>query len=195
MLPIVLNLARVPVLLAGNGPALRKRLALLEDAGAQVDVYSPQPEPDLMAMAGGRLRGRLPEEHEIAAHRLLFVAGLDEHTASRLVAMGRAHRLIVNAEDVPVLCDFHMPAMVRRGDLLLTISTGGHSPALAATLRAWLAERIGGEWADRLREAARMRRALREGGASPARVTQETADLVRCRHWLDDVPPGPATAL
>ncbi len=195
MLPIVLNLARLPVLLAGNGPALRKRLALLEDAGAQVDIYSPQPEPELMAMAGGRLRGRLPEEHEIAAHRLLFVAGLDEHTASRLVATGRAHRLIVNAEDVPVLCDFHMPAMVRRGDLLLTVSTGGHSPALAATLRAWLAERIGGEWADRLRQAAMLRRGLREGGASPARVTQETVDLVHRGRWLEEAPRTPHLAL
>lgn len=195
MLPIMLNAARMPVLLAGRGAALRKRLALLDDAGAQAEVYTPDADAALAAALGSRLHARLPEEREIAAHRLLFVVGLDEHTTSHLVAAGRAHGLLVNAEDVPVLCDFHMPAMVRRGDLLLTVSTGGHSPALAATLRAWLADRIGVEWTERLREAARLRRSLREAGAPASRVTEETAGLVRRRRWLDAAPPGSATAL
>lgn len=195
MLPIVLNLARVPVLLTGAGIALRKRLALLEDAGALVDVYAPHPDADLATVAGSRLRGRLPEDHEIAAHRLLFVAGLDEYTSARVVAVGRAHRLIVNAEDMPALCDFHMPAMVRRGDLLLTASTGGQSPALAAMLRAWLADRFGSEWSGRLQQVARLRRTLRENGAPPALVTQETIDLVRCGRWLEETTPIPHPAL
>lgn len=195
MLPIVLDLARVPVLLAGGGAALRKRLALLDDGGALVDVYAPHPDPELVAEAGPRLRGRLPEDHEIAAHRLLFVAGLDAHQSARLVAVGRANRLLVNAEDLPALCDFHMPAMVRRGDLLLTASTGGHSPALAAMLRVWLAERFGSEWSGRLRQAAGLRRKLRESGASPASVTQETLALARHEGWLEETVHLPQPAL
>ncbi len=60
--------------------------------------------------------------------------------------------MLVNVEDVLPLCDFHVPAVVRRGDLLLTASTGGAAPGLARALREWLAQNFGPEWTDRLKD-------------------------------------------
>ena len=64
--------------------------------------------------------------------QLLFVAGLPEGEARHLAGRARALGVLVNVEDVLPLCDFHVPAMVRRGDLLLTASTGGAVPGPGA---------------------------------------------------------------
>jgi hypothetical protein len=67
MLPITIDAARVRIVLIGNGQAARRRLALLDDAGAtRVEVYAEAPLAVLAAAAGGRLRRRLPTAEEIA---------------------------------------------------------------------------------------------------------------------------------
>jgi precorrin-2 dehydrogenase/sirohydrochlorin ferrochelatase len=185
MLPIALDLADWPVILAGAGRAAELRLALLDDAGAaDVTVFAPDPTPELRAAAGARLRERLPGTEEIAAARLLLLAGLDTAVAAPLAEAARRHRVLVNTEDNPEHCDFHMPAVVRRGALLLSVSTGGASPALARRIRLWLADRFGSEWAARLDEAAELRRRLRAEGASPAQVAAEIEALGDKRGWF-----------
>jgi hypothetical protein len=74
----------------------------------------------------------------LAPLQLLFVAGLDEGEARHLAARARAFGVLVNVEDVLPLCDFHVPAIVRHGDLLLTASTGGAAPGLSRALREHL---------------------------------------------------------
>jgi len=63
----------------------------------------------------------------------------------------RERGVLVNVMDDPAHCDFAAPAVVRRGDLTVSVSTGGRSPALARTLREELEERFGEEWAEVLR--------------------------------------------
>jgi precorrin-2 dehydrogenase/sirohydrochlorin ferrochelatase len=185
MLPIALDLADWPVILAGAGRAAELRLALLDDAGAaDVAVFVPDPTPALRAAAGTRLRERLPGIEELAAARLLLLAGLDPATAAPLAEAARRHRVLVNTEDDTAYCDFHMPAIVRRGALALSVSTDGTSPALARRIRLWLAERFGPEWAARLDEAASLRRRLRAEGASPAQVAAALEALCEQRGWL-----------
>ena len=86
--------------------------------------------------------------------RALWIVGLPDDEAAALAALARSERVLVNVEDRPALCDFHSVAEVRRGDLLLTVSTGGASPGLAARIRARLAADFGPEWAERARPAA-----------------------------------------
>src|ERR1700760_3764789 len=81
-------------------------------------------------------------------------AGLPEGESRLLAGRARALGGLVNVEDVLPLCDFHVPAIVRRGDLLLTASTGGQVPGLSRALRESLADRFGPEWTQRLRELA-----------------------------------------
>ncbi len=186
MLPIALVLADWPVVLAGAGRALAQRLALLDEANAaHVSVFAPDPDPSLRAAAGARLRERLPTPEEIGAARLVLLAGLGQPDTIRLAAAARRSRALLNVEDDPAFCDFHMPSIVRRGRLVLSVSTGGASPALAVRIRGWLARRFGPEWAGRLEQAATLRQTLRAGGAAPADVMAEVSALCDREGWLE----------
>jgi len=75
MLPIVLDPARVAVVLVGNGGAAARRLALLESSGvANLTIYAPEPSEELAAAAGSRLRRRLPSPREFMRARSLALA-------------------------------------------------------------------------------------------------------------------------
>ena len=79
MYPLLVDLSRVPALLAGDGAAAARRLAQLDEAGARrLRIFSAAPDPTLEALAGSRLERRLPSADEIAAVRLLFIADLPD---------------------------------------------------------------------------------------------------------------------
>ena len=187
MLPIALSLASWPVVLAGSGRAVAQRLTLLDDAGAtQLSVFSPDPDPEFRLAAGTRLQERLPDIGEITAARVVFLAGLPQADTIRLAEAARAHRVLLNAEDDPPWCDFYMPSIVRRGRLVLSVSTGGASPAIAVRIRRWLSQRFGPEWAGHLEQAASLRQDLRAAGAPPAQVMAEVTALCDRQGWLSD---------
>ncbi len=170
MLPLALDLTGWAVVVAGRGTALHKRLGLLDAAGAGVvTVYLPEAEDRVLA-AGRVVVDRLPVETEIAAARLLLGAGLSAAEEARIGEAARAHRVLLNIEDRLEWCDFHVPALVRRGDLVIAVSTGGKGPAVAAGVRGFLERRFGAEWAGYLDEAAALRRRLRAEGKGPAEV-------------------------
>ncbi len=184
LLPIVLDLADLPILLVGRSVQAVKRLAMLEAAGAlHVRVFSDRVAPDLLDVAEGRLMHRLPTEAEIAAARLLLIGDLSPAEAAPLVAAARRHRVLVNAEDQLPHCDFHTPAIVRRGDLLLTVSTAGAAPALAARVKGWLEQQFRPHWADRLARAGALRQRLRAAAATPRAVIGAVNDLADDEAW------------
>jgi precorrin-2 dehydrogenase/sirohydrochlorin ferrochelatase len=167
MLPLIF-LPETPVLLAGLGPAFAKRQALLEGAG----------------LVNITLHEGLPAPRRLEGQRLVFGAGLDLADSEWLATEARARGIPVNIEDVPPLCDFHVPALVRRGDLLLTVSTGGRAPAMAAALRGWLEDAFGEEWDARLAEVAALRARLRAEGRSPAEVMAGVRAHLDSAGWL-----------
>jgi precorrin-2 dehydrogenase/sirohydrochlorin ferrochelatase len=126
MFPITLDLSTLPVILAGNGPRAQRRLMLLdEDRAGSVTVHAPKPSEELATAARERLVRRWPTPAEIASAKLLLIAdGVEASALADLVAVARAAGTLVNVEDRPELSDFHSPATVRRGDLLVTVSTG-----------------------------------------------------------------------
>lgn len=167
MLPIVLDPVSTATGLAGVGEGLARRRAFLEEAGV-----TPIPiDPDAAETA-------------LAALNVLFIAGLSREQSACLARLARAQGVLVNVEDIPELCDFHTPATVRRGDLLLTVSTGGRAPGLSRILREWLETRFGDEWTARIEDIASARLAWREKGLSPSQVSQNTRDLVAGKGWL-----------
>jgi len=167
MLPITLTPQVAKTGLIGAGEALARRAALLADAGVEARLL-PQDAPDA-ALDG---------------LNLLFVAGLEEGISRALATRGRALGVLVNVEDRPALCDFHIPAIVRRGELLLTASTGGQVPGLSRILRESLAERFGPEWTMRLRQLALARARWRSEGLSPADVSEMVRARVESEGWL-----------
>ncbi len=185
MLPLFIDVSRLKLVLVGNGDAARRRLRLLEDAGAaQLTVFADAPSSLLAAEAGARLERRWPSREELAQAQLIFVA--DAPSAVR-AALSRAARLLgvlVHVEDEPALSDAQMPAVLRRGGLTLAVSTGGASPALATKVRDFLAILFGQEWRGRLEEVARLRRVWREAGMAPSEIAELTDEWVGRRGWL-----------
>ncbi len=197
MFPIMLDLAIVPVILVGNGPQALRRLALLdEDRARAVTVCAPVPSDRLAKAADARLLRRWPTPTEIASAKLLLIAdGVEPGALADMVAVARAAGTLVNVEDRPELCDFHSPAIVRRGELLVTVSTGGRSPALARRLGRFLAEVFGPEWQARLEELAMLRAQWREAGADPSTVGAWTEAWVDRHGELPSEPEAAAAVL
>jgi len=169
MLPIVLSPTAVRIGVAGRGDGLKRRLVLLEEAGAEKVVVLDQ---------------STPTGDQLSQLSVLFVAGLDSDQSREFAAAARAAHVLVNVEDQPDLCDFHVPASLRRGDLLFTVSTGGQSPGLSRLLREELERRFGPEWSERTDEIARWRSDWRAAGIDPGSVSERTRDLVKSRGWL-----------
>jgi precorrin-2 dehydrogenase/sirohydrochlorin ferrochelatase len=192
--PLALDLTLLPTLLAGGGRALEKRLGLLDaECVPHLAIYALDPEPSLVAAAGDRLMRRLPSEAEIAAARVLFVAGLPHQGSAVLADIARRHRVLVNVEDDLALCDFHVPAILRRGDLALSISTGGASPTLARRLKSHLATLLfPPSWEERLRRIAALRTDMRASGADMATVAAATEALIEREGWLANGREEPA---
>ena len=106
-------------------------------------------------------------------------------------SVARAHRVLVNVEDVPPLCDAYALAMVRRGNLVIGVSTEGRSPArgprAAAVAGGALRPGMGGAAGAGRRACAP---ALRAEGAAPPDITAATAQMLEA--WLGEPSPGAA---
>jgi precorrin-2 dehydrogenase / sirohydrochlorin ferrochelatase len=185
MIPLIVDPKRVALGLVGRGPASERRLELLLQAGAdRVQVFSDAPSVGLDARAGKRLHRRLPASDELGRLALLWIVDLPLADAKPLARAARAAGCLVNVEDVIELCDFHNPAQVRRGDLLLTVSTGGRSPGLAARIRSELAGAFGPEWAERLNRIAARRTAWRRRGRPLEELARLTDASIDAEGWL-----------
>jgi len=173
MIPVALAPQRLTIGLAGCGPAAARRARLLRDGGAaHILHFCDQPAP------------RLPEPKVLLALDLLWIAGLQDDLAAELAAAAHRAGVLVNVEDRPELCDFHSVAELRRGDLLLAVSTGGRSPGLAARIRDWLGAEFGPEWAARLTQLGTARGRWRSEGHAAPEVARRTAKAVEQGGWL-----------
>jgi precorrin-2 dehydrogenase len=192
MLPLVLDVTRVKLALIGNGSAAERRLALIDEAGASdVSVYAATPSPALARRAGERLIRRAPQPDELAAARIVFISETSlENSALALAA--RSAGTLVHVEDEPTLSDVHAPAVMRQGDLVIAVSTGGRSPALASEIKRFLQTLFGPEWRGRIEELALLRRRWRMSGADHVSVRERTKAWTTARQWLPTRRPAPS---
>ena len=198
MLPLVLDLARLRLALIGEGEACLRRLKLLDEAGARaLTVYSARPSRDLEALAGDRLVRRWPEDADLAPVHLIFIAGLDADARDAFARRAQQAGKIVHAEDAKLVTDIHAPAVLRRGDLVLAVSTSGKAPGLAVELRNFLGRLIGPEWRERLEEISGLRQGWIEAGISHETVAARTGEWMRGWNRLSPenqaAPAKPAT--
>ena len=167
MLPITINPRVVRVGLAGEGEGLARRRAFLAGSGVEeVSVANESSDAALHCLS------------------MLFIAGMERRKACELARRARSGGVLVNVEDAPELCDFHVPAVVRRGELILTVSTGGRAPGLARRLREWLQKRFGPEWNEHLESLGAARAGWRSDGLPPDEVSRRTGELIEIRGWL-----------
>ncbi|MDR3088215.1 MAG: bifunctional precorrin-2 dehydrogenase/sirohydrochlorin ferrochelatase [Desulfobulbaceae bacterium] len=137
---------RLCLVVGGGSVAARKTLGLLERR-ARTRLVSPRLTASLAELAAAEKIEWLPrayQKNDLNGAALVFAATNDPTTQEQISRDAEALGIFVNRADDPERGDFHLPATVRRGDLLITISTSGKSPALAAALR----RRLQGEFGD-----------------------------------------------
>jgi precorrin-2 dehydrogenase / sirohydrochlorin ferrochelatase len=186
LFPIFVKLSGRSSLVVGGGALAEAKVALLLEAGASVLVVAPRVSDAIERWASERQivwHERAFVASDVASVDIVFAAtgkpGIDRSVA----AIARQARVLVNAVDDPDFCDFYMPAVVRRGDLQIAISTNGHSPALAQQLRQHLETEFDDGWAKRLLKIGERRReiiaATEPGTARTAELQQLAREAVK----------------
>jgi siroheme synthase-like protein len=150
--PVFLEMKDRPCVVVGGGTVAERKVEGLLAAGAQVTVISPELTPALATLKKeGRLHhvARPYREGDLEGYEVAVAATDDRAANAEVAADGRSAsgRIWVNAVDDPPNCDFILPSVIRRGDIVIAASTGGASPALARRLReeleAFLSEDYG----------------------------------------------------
>jgi precorrin-2 dehydrogenase / sirohydrochlorin ferrochelatase len=175
--PIYLDLKERPVLVVGGGLIAEGKAEQLISAGAQVTVVSPTLTERL-----GLLReqnaiiynAREFEDIDLAGVALVISATDNQAVNQAVAAAARAYNILYNIVDQVPLCNFITPALVNRGDLQITVSTGGGSPSVAQLVKRQIEELIGDEYDELLKLATWLRIELKKQGAS----YQERRDLM-----------------
>lgn len=164
--------------------AVRKAASLLE-CGAAVTVISPALHPEFEMLHGAFEHVGRPYRWGDLEGAFLAIAATDDDDTNRAVeeeAHGR--RLLLNVVDKPEQCNFYVPSTIRRGELLITISTGGELPALSKRLRRQLELEFPEEWAEALELLGEARREVISGIGDEAKKTECLTELAA----LDLVP-------
>lgn len=163
--PVFLDIAGKPVIVIGGGKIAHQKMENLLKAGAVVTVVSPELNEEMAdLLAAGRFRHieREYEPGDLEGYAIAFVATDDRSANATVTREGRQRRVWVNAVDDPPNCDFIMPGIVQRGDLVISISTSGTSPAMARKMREELEAFLTEGHALMLELASEVRNELRE---------------------------------
>ncbi len=137
---------RLCVIIGGGRVALRKTEGLLE-CEAEVKVIAPALDDGFKGLRGRFEYVARPYRWGDLDGAFLAIAATDDETTNRAVeeeAHGR--HMLLNVVDRPEQCNFYVPSVVRRGELMITVSTGGGLPALSRRLRQQLEGQFPGEW-------------------------------------------------
>src|SRR5437763_16053533 len=136
--PVNLVLDGRPCLVVGGGAVAARKAAGLRACGARVHVVAPRIDDEIRVLAGDGVtfEERPYKRGEVEDYRLV-VAATDDPAVNRAVYEdGERAGVWVNSADDPASCSFTLPAVVRRGPVMVTVSTGGRSPALSSWPKA-----------------------------------------------------------
>ena len=144
--PVHLDIDNRPCLVVGGGDVgQRKAMGLLE-CGARVTVVSPKVTQKLIKLGEeGRVQLHLrPYRSEDLEGVFMVVGATDDEALNRRIhADAEARNVLCNIADRPAVCNFILPSVIRRGDLIVTVSTSGKSPAFAKKLRKRMEDQFG----------------------------------------------------
>ena len=147
--PICLDLEAKPCVVVGGGRVAERKVLGLLSCSAQVSVISPVLTEELQFQhAQGNIQwiDREYLQGDLAQAFLVIAATDDEETQKQVYEEAGANNLLLNVADVPKRCNFILPASAKQGDLTISVSTAGKSPALARKIRMELEERYGPEY-------------------------------------------------
>lgn len=158
--PVNLKITGRLCLVVGGGTVATRKIGALLFCGARVRVVSPDVVEDIRQLAEtGKIewcqRGYTPGDLQGV---FLVIAATDKPAVQAQIAHeAAALPVLLNSVADPEVCDFQLPSTLRRGELLITVSTGGASPALAREIRKQLEEEFGWEYGAAVSLLARLR--------------------------------------
>ncbi|MFL6103429.1 MAG: bifunctional precorrin-2 dehydrogenase/sirohydrochlorin ferrochelatase [Actinomycetes bacterium] len=159
--PVLLELAGRRAVVIGEFAVEAGKVEGLLAAGAEVTVVAKGPEAALDRLEGDPRvvvhRRGYGGSDDLAGAVVCVASAAEPAVRDAIAADARAAGVLVNVMDDVPNCDFAAPAIVRRGDLVIAIGTGGRAPALASRLRAELADRFGPEWTELMDVVGRVR--------------------------------------
>jgi precorrin-2 dehydrogenase/sirohydrochlorin ferrochelatase len=163
--PIFLDLTGRRCIVIGGGVVAERKIEGLLSAGAEITVVSPEISEGLRLLIAQRSIKHMARNYEtgdLAGYGLAFVATGDGATASAVFSEARERGIWVNCADAPSFCDFILPAVIRRGELAVAISSGGTSPAGTRAIREELESYLTEEFAQLVQTASEVRVELRQ---------------------------------
>ena len=172
LFPAFLKLSGRRCLVVGAGPVAEEKIEGLLRAEADVRVVAPRATQRIRDWArAGRVRwaARKFRASDFAGAFLAVAATSSPKLHAQIYRQARRRGVLCNVVDDPEHCDFYYGAVVRRGELQIAISTGGHSPALAQRLRKQMEREFGREYARWIKELGAKRKKLFARAMSPAR--------------------------
>ena len=151
--PVSLDIKNRKCLVVGGGGVGTRKVVTLIDCGAKVTVISPVVRGNLLELADSGLiilKKRPYRETDLDGMFLVIGTTDDEELNRQISIDAEKFNMLCNIADRPKVCNFILPSIVNRGDLTISISTSGKSPALAKRLRIELEEQFGNEYAELL---------------------------------------------
>ncbi|RJP86738.1 MAG: bifunctional precorrin-2 dehydrogenase/sirohydrochlorin ferrochelatase [Desulfobacteraceae bacterium] len=148
--PVNLDIKNRGCLVVGGGAVASRKAKTLAECGGIVTVVSPKFSEALLALektSTVTLICRPYETSDLDGKFLVIVATDNEELNRRVNADAESRNMLCNIADVPDICNFILPSIIRRGDLVIAISTSGKSPAFAKKLRKDLEKNFGDEYA------------------------------------------------
>jgi len=182
--PVNLVVDGRPCLVVGGGSVARRKVEGLLACGADVTVIAPSVDAAIAALPV-RVVARAYEPGDVIGYRLVVAATGDPSVNGTVFDDAEAAGVWVNAADDPARCTFTLPAVARRGQLLVAVSTGGASPAMAAWLRDKIAAGLGEEYEVLLRLLSEARVTIQGSGRPtedvdwPSVLDSHMLDLIR----------------
>jgi len=147
--PICLDIKKRRCLVIGGGRVAERKVKGILACNAQVTVISPELTDNLLKLAARRqiLWQKKPYQAGDIQGAFMVIAATDDPAVQKEVFLeAEKDNILLNVADVPDKCNFILPALAKRGDLTIAISTAGNSPALAKKLRRQLQKDYGPEY-------------------------------------------------
>ena len=158
--PIAVDLQDKKVVVVGGGAVAKRKIDALLQCGADVYIISRELKPGLrrlLEQGKVKLIGRRLIKAYLKGAFLIIASTDDSALNFKVSSLAKKMGIPVNVVDRPTDSDFIVPSVIRRGDLLIAVSTSGKSPALAKRIRERLGKQFGNEYKDFLIMMGRLR--------------------------------------
>jgi len=168
--PVHLDINNRKVLVVGGGSVGTRKVKTLLDCGARVTVVSPEVSRQLRELAASgdiKLAERSYQSEDLNGVFVVIGATDDETLNQQISSDADRLNTLCNIADRPEVCNFILPSIVQRDDLVITISTSGQSPALAKKLRKALENQFGEEYGTLLQLMGAIRKKLLQQAHKP----------------------------